>query len=340
MANRLLIRLEYLIERARVLDLPSVVERAKAVEKQHGKAWPVVFADMLKEAGLHGTGFQDYVDFDFALLNNRERRTYMTQAIANSVIMQVNDPEYFDYFENKVMFNKIFADYIDREWFVVTEHTTDELKDFMQRQGRVIAKVPVSNSGYGVSRYEASEVKDWEEFRKLLIHRDQILLEEYIVQHDALMKVSPGVVNTTRVATYWDGEKAHIVCFAQKFGVGDQASDQMSFGGVMTLLDQNGKATSAGYGSHQKVYANHPETGESIEHFQLPFVEETYQLAAEVAKEIPQVPFVAWDFVITPNGPTLVEGNRSPGMYENKVSVTGRRTGHKAQYKQAIGFEY
>ena len=41
---------------------------------------------------------------------------------------------------------------------------------------------------------------------------------------------------------------------------------------------------------------------------------------------------------ITQGRSYLVEGNWGAGVYENKPSVTGIRTGHKARYRDAIGF--
>ena len=58
-----------------------------------------------------------------------------------------------------------------------------------------------------------------------------------------------------------------------------------------------------------------------------------------VARVVPQVQYVGWDIVVTPDGPVLVEGNWGAGVYENKPSVTGIRTGHKARYRERSGSE-
>ena len=55
-------RLGYLAERARRINIGSVIERAKEASAQHGKAVPAVVVDMLWSAGRHNVGFQDYID--------------------------------------------------------------------------------------------------------------------------------------------------------------------------------------------------------------------------------------------------------------------------------------
>ena len=46
-----------------------------------------------------------------------------------------------------------------------------------------------------------------------------------------------------------------------------------------------------------------------------------------MTRVVPQVQYVGWDVVIDERGPLLVEGNWAAGVYENKPSVTGIRTG-------------
>ena len=90
----------------------------------------------------------------------------------------------------------------------------------MRRHGRVMGKVPFSDSGHGVQRYEADSIDDWDGLRADLLAKGQTLLEEYIVQHPVLAAICPGTANTTRVTTFFDGEKTHVLSMAQKFGRG------------------------------------------------------------------------------------------------------------------------
>lgn len=331
-------KLRYLAERARRIDIGSVVERAKEVRAEHGKAVPAVLADMMWSAAKHDVAFQDYVDYDFAILSKEERATFMTHPVSMQLAQRYSQPAGRAIFEDKVAFNRRFDAYIDRAWLVVAPDNADEVRAFVEAQGTVIAKVPVSHMGLGVRRYHAADVDDWTAFHRTLLDRDEILLEEIIAQHDDLAAVCPGTVNTTRIVAFFDGSDVHTLAVAQKFGRGE-VSDQMSYGGFYTMLDPDtGHAMSAGYDSHGHVHENHPDSGFRIADFQLPHFDEAIALIDRAAREVPEVQYAGWDVVVTEGGADLVEGNWGAGVYENKPSVSGIRTGHKPRYRAAIGF--
>ncbi|MDF2047652.1 sugar-transfer associated ATP-grasp domain-containing protein [Microbacterium sp. Kw_RZR3] len=330
-------RLRYLAGRARRIDVGSVVERAKEASEQHGKSLPLVVADMLYQAGVKNVGFQDYIDYDFAILTPAERATYMTHPVSNQISQKYDHPDYRGIFQDKVEFDRRFSDFLRREWMVVDADNADDLRAFTERLGTIVTKEPVGQAGTGVHRYHAAEVEDWDAFHRGLLERGEILVEEVIRQHDDLAAVCPGTVNTTRVTAFFDGSTTHILAMAQKFGRG-AVSDQMTFGGFYTMLDENGHALGAGYDSHGHVHELHPDSGVRIADFQLPMIDEVRAFVDQVARVVPQVQYVGWDIVVGPDGPVLVEGNWGAGVYENKPSVTGIRTGHKPRYRAAIGF--
>lgn len=331
-------RIGQVVSRARRIDVGSVVHRAQAAAKQHHRSTAVVLADMLWQAGFHETAFQDYVDWDFAMLDAAERRTFMTHPLSQRLSEQFDAPAGRLLFQDKIAFDEKFDEFLGREWLRVESASVDELRDFVTRHGRVMGKVPFSNSGHGVERHEAAEIQDWAAFRATLIAKGQTLLEELIVQHPTLAAICPGTVNTTRVTAFFDGERAQILSMAQKFGRG-AASDQQTFGGFYTMLDrETGRAMGPGYDSHDGVHLVHPESGVSITEFQLPLIETVQPFMDRVAAVVPEVRYVGWDVVIGPDGPVLVEGNWAVGVYDNKPSVTGIRTGSRPRFQQVMGF--
>jgi hypothetical protein len=330
-------RLRYLVGRARRIDVGSVVERARETSELHDKWMPAVLVDMLWSAGFRQVGFQDYVDYDFAILSPAERATYMTHPVSNQLSQKYDHPDFRHVFQDKIEFDRVFSDYLRRDWMIVEEGNADAVRVFTERLGTIVTKEPVGQAGTGVHRYHAAEIDDWDHFHRGLLERGELLIEEVIVQHPDLAAVCPGTVNTTRVTAFFDGSTTHILAMAQKFGRG-AVSDQMTFGGFYTMLDDDGRAVGPGYDSHGHVHATHPDSGFVIADFQLPLIDEVKEFVDEIARVVPQVQYVGWDIVVTPTGPVLVEGNWGAGVYENKPSVTGVRTGHKGRYREAIGF--
>ena len=330
-------RLHYLADRARNIDVGSVLERANETAAQHGRWRPAVVADMLWSAGFRQVGFQDYVDYDFAILTRAERATFMTHPVSNELSQKYDHPDFRHIFQDKVEFDRVFSDFLKREWMVAEPGNADAVREFATRQGTVVTKEPIGQAGTGVHRYHAADITDWDAFHRGLLARGELLIEAVIVQHGDLAAVCPGTVNTTRVTAFFDGSTTHILAMAQKFGRGE-VSDQMTFGGFYTMLDDDGHAIGPGYDSHAHVHSVHPDSGFVIGDFQLPMVDAVKRFVDQVARVVPQVQYVGWDIVVTPEGPVLVEGNWGAGVYENKPSVTGIRTGNKPRYRRAIGF--
>jgi Sugar-transfer associated ATP-grasp len=330
-------RLRYLAGRARRIDVGSVIVRARETAAHHHRWTPAVVVDMLWSAGFRQVGFQDYVDYDFAILSRAERATFMTHPVSNELSQKYDHPDFRHIFQDKVEFDRVFSEFLKRDWMIVEPGNADDVRTFTQRQGTIVTKEPVGQAGTGVHRYHAADIADWDDFHAGLLARGELLIEAVIVQHADLAAVCPGTVNTTRVTAFFDGEKTHILAMAQKFGRG-AVSDQMTFGGFYTMLDDDGHSMGAGYDSHENVHATHPDSGFVIADFQLPMIEQVRTFVDQVARVVPQVQYVGWDIVVTPDGPVLVEGNWGAGVYENKPSVTGIRTGHKPRYRRAIGF--
>ena len=57
------------------------------------------------------------------------------------------------------------------------------------------------------------------------------------------------------------------------------------------------------------IYTEHPNTGVTIQGYQLPYVKEAIEMVFEAAELVPQVRYVGWDVAVTPNGPIIIEGN-------------------------------
>ena len=330
-------RAAYFFKRVSAFRPSRVWTFARQIGQEQGKFAPFVLVDMLWWAAFHDTAYIDYYEADFALLNRRERKTFMTSLIQHHLATAVNDREVAKTLENKLNFNRAFEDFLGREWMQLDTTDTAALKDFAGRHPVIIAKVPVSREGKGVFRYDTAEVTDWDAFRAELLGKGQILIEQPIVQHPYLASYCAGTVNTTRITTYFDGETVHPMVMVQKFGRG-AVSDQFTWGGFFTMLDDDGHSVGPGHtGKHKSRYDVHPESQQSIVDFQVPLWDQALALVGEAARRIPEVPYVGWDVAVGPEGPVLIEGNWIPGLYETRVSTTGIREGSRPRHERLMG---
>lgn len=331
-------RARYFANRIKRFNPARIWKLAKKIGIEHHRATLSVFIDMLWWAAFHDTAFIDFYEADFASLTAAERKTFMTSLIQHHIAKKVNDPEAAEVFASKLRFNRRFEQYLGREWLDLTESDAAGLHAFAERHPTIIAKVPISREGHGVFRYDTTEITDWQAFYDDLVAKGQLLVEEQIVQHPYLAEYCPGTVNTTRITSYFDGDKVHLLVRVQKFGRGS-VSDQFSWGGFFTMLDEHGHSVGRGHqGKNDTFYEVHPESGKSIVDFQVPLWDEVVALIDKVAREVPEVPYVGWDVAVGPERPLLIEGNWIPGLYETRVLATGIRTGSRPAHEAVMSW--
>ncbi len=329
-------RVKYFAGRIGAFRPSRVTTFARQIAREQGKWMPAVAVDMLWSAAFHDTAFIDYYEADFAALSRRERKTFMTSLVQHHIANRLNDVEVAEILVDKRRFHRAFGEFTGREWLDLGEADATALEQFAQRHPVLIAKEPISREGKGVFRYHAEEITDWQVFYDDLVGKGQVLIEEAIIQHPALARYCAGTVNTTRIVSYFDGEKVHLVSRVQKFGRG-AVSDQFTWGGFFTMLDADGKAVGKGHsGKNNTFYPVHPDSGVSIPDFQVPMWEEVVALVDRAARVLPAVPYVGWDVAVTPDGPVLIEGNWIPGLYETRVTATGIRTGSRPEHEAVM----
>ncbi|WP_040164318.1 sugar-transfer associated ATP-grasp domain-containing protein [Microbacterium gorillae] len=331
-------RARYFANRIARFNPKRIWDLASKIGKEHKRHTLPVFVDMLWWAAFHDTAFIDYYEADFASLKPAERKTFMTSLIQHHIALKVNDREAAETFASKITFNKTFERFLGREWLDLSASDAAGLQAFAAKHPTIIAKVPISREGHGVFRYDTTEITDWQRFYDELVGGGQLLVEEQIVQHPYLAEYCAGTVNTTRITSFFDGEKVHLLVRVQKFGRGS-VSDQFSWGGFFTMLDENGHSVGRGHqGKNDTFYEVHPESKKSIVDFQVPLWDQVVALIDEVARVIPEVPYIGWDVAVGPNGPLLIEGNWIPGLYETRVLATGIRTGSRPAHEAVMSW--
>lgn len=331
-------RLRYLAGRARAFDAGNLTRIAGRVAERSGRARPLIMIDMLWCAVRHEVNFQDYAEWDFHTLTRRERATYMTSAKSNHLSQRWNAASHRQLFADKAQFDERFAAHLGREVLDLRRATAGELRAFLERHPRVVAKVADSLGGDGIEVYQSDGVGDPEAFRAARLAGRQVLLEEFLTQHPEMTALNPTSVNTLRVVTFLgDDGTVHRLVRVLRIGNGGDV-DNFKAGGMYTVLDETGRAQHPAIDGDDRVFAAHPLSGTPIVGFRVPNWAAVEELVDAIARKVPEIRYVGWDLAVTPTGAAVIEGNYNTGVFQLKPSVTGVREGLLPLYRSVIGF--
>lgn len=92
---------------------------------------------------------------------------------------------------------------------------------------------------------------------------------------------------------------------------GEEVVDNFAAGGIAAPVDlETGRlGVAIGKDVSRGQFREHPDSGAPIAGTALPFWPEAQRLALDAQRLFNDVPFVGWDIVLGPDGPTLLEAN-------------------------------
>lgn len=305
-------KLSYFFKRLRRMDFGAMMKTARMLSKKTGKLSIFILFDMLQCAVRYNAGYIDYKIAQMYNLTDAQRATQITRGISNSIVARMNDKTYWHYFDNKPEFNALFSAQVNRGWINLRDASEQEFADFLVLRGAIICKPFDGSSGQGIVKIEPSEFKNPSALYARLREAGTGIVEDCVVQHEALSALCPTSVNTLRIATLLGDKKQGIVYAYIRIGNG-KVMDNVDCGGMAAPIDlDTGVISSVGADKAGKAFELHPMTGTRIPGTQIPYWEEAKALCLEAMHVVPQVRFVAWDVAVTPDGPVFIEGNSFP----------------------------
>lgn len=309
-------KIKYYLRRIRNLNRGKFKETFDKIKVKSGKGTIPLAVDMLWCALRYGAGYTDYEFSAWWTLNGKQRKTYLTRGINDSLVKKVNDPTYYHFLDNKAESFDLFAEYMGRGHLDLTKTDEKDFEAFMENRELIIAKPLSECCGIGVEKLKKSDFPTVHDMYEHIKSASGELVEDYIVQHPAISAIYPGSVNTIRMVSIISDDGApHILYAAIRIGRGGSVVDNLKAGGMGAPIDLGtGKINGVAYGRMDcEVYETHPDTGVKLYGYQIPMWEEAKELVLKAAVKIPQIRYIGWDVAITENGPTFVEANQHPG---------------------------
>lgn len=330
-------KLKYYLKRLFSMNYKQMLDTIGIVHKRSGKNRIVIFFDMIYCSIHYLAGYMDYLVFNFEDLNAFQRSTFITRGVNNAYIKKMNDSAYYEKFDNKIVFNQLFAQYIKRAYLNLEESSEKEFRQFVKKYHTIMVKPVNLQCGKGIEKIECQNL-DLGKLYQQLKENGQVLVEEVVLQSKEMNQLFPYAVNTLRIVTARVDNKTSVLFRALRIGNGDNVVDNFNHGGMYTVVNATGKIEKPAIDKKGNVYEKHPITNTAIAGFQIPYFEQVIQMVTEASQQIPQVGLVGWDIAITDEGPVMIEGNQLPGydIYQSKVHLNKDKIGLKPVFDQVI----
>lgn len=142
------------------------------------------------------------------------------------------------------------------------------------------------------------------------------IVQERIICHDAIRKISPDSVNTFRIISYiWNGK----ICLAPivlRIGRKGKFVDNAHAGGMFVGVRNDGTLLKQAFTEFRDVFSEHPDSHTVFEGYYIPNFDEVKKAAAEAHAYMPQNGIIHWDFTIDKDGNVVfIEGNMRYGGF-------------------------
>lgn len=290
---------------------------------------------------LFGIEAEDYFSFGFYEHRNPFfRNHHVSRTRLNFIKSRFNTEEGVKLFTNKSEFNRIYDEYLGRNWCCPNETDEETFVNKLSSEGKkVFVKLLDGFGGKGAFATSADAVNLRNLYKELTQGDAKYIVEEFVSQKGFLRGVNPSSVNTLRITTVRVGKDAIPMHAYYRAGGMGSPVDNLHSGGVMYTIDIRTGELQKGVDYTRKDIETHPSTGVRVAGYIIPdwnkVLEYTKKLHAMAPKE---VNLVGWDICISENKYSLIEGNAGPGFpQELKYSDNTWKKIRKAMSKmQAI----
>lgn len=327
-------------KKLKTIDHSRMNNMVKFINKESGKSKLYIRIDMILNFLTRGIGYTDYMKGNYIQLNAKEKNDYLTTKNFYQLINYLNKDEYNILFHDKIIFNGIFKEYLNREYIDIRKSGIDGLKEFLKGKKSVFVKRHNSYGAQGVNKLDVEKNMDIAKLYKKLMKNKQYLVEETLIQHKELNKINPSVVNNLRLVTLVKDGTCHIIAIVLRINRGTE--EVISCDDIFMHIKEDGTLDGNVADADGNIYTEHPKTHFPFHSMKIPYVKESLEMIKKAALEIPEVRYVGWDVAITETGPAIIEGNYYPsyGLHQYYLLKGKRNVGQLAPIKEILGEEY
>ncbi len=227
----------------------------------------------------------------------------------------VDEKNYYDlWFPNikraKVVVRKINEIYYNENYTIIDKN---EVVRLCLEQPQLIIK-PSVGMGRSTGITFLNRGQGEEGITKLIFEGNQnLVVQEIIQQHDDLSRIHPSSVNTIRSISLLFKGKVHLLSSILRMGIDGNQVDNLSAGGIMCGIKENGQLKDIGYSLYGKPYNKHPQ-GFEFKGTTVPSYDRIKELIIREQEKFAHFRLIYWDIAVGKDGePILIEVNLCNG---------------------------
>lgn len=317
-----------IIDRIKEIDRPRMKAMLHHAAKVNHRSYWGVCLDFFFDSLTRGSGYVDYVKGNYAALSRKERREhYFNQKTYAATVRALNTRGYTMIFHDKIVFNRIFREQIGRDFIDLREVGFEGFCEFVKGKETVFAKRHADFGGHGIEKMKLGG--DLRPLYDRAMANGQYLIEDTLVQHEALGAINPAAVNNLRLVTLLKDGEVHVLFKTLRINGGTE--EVISCDDIYMSLDEQGNILGNVVDDNMTVFDRHPATGFAFKDAKIPHVDKAIALVKSAARLIPEMRYVGWDVAITTDGAAIIEGNNFPsiGLHQNYLLGDGAPVGKK-----------
>jgi hypothetical protein len=263
----------------------------------------------------HWVSYQEYAYmYEFYKKTEEEREEYLSLLKILYFYRRYGRGVVLPMLRDKQKFLRSFSEYIHRQWLYAPEATFEEFSQLITRYDCILKPCDEAR-GKGISKIykEADHRNDKALFESCV--KNRMVVEQCVEACEELKAFHPQSLNTIRVVTVANKEKACVFSGVFRAGVGDNVVDNTHAGGVSAQINvKNGIIETDGADSMGNRYVCHPDSGIQFKGFQIPHWNEIVETCCEVARKL-ENPITGCDVVINKDGEVeFIEANYGPDL--------------------------
>jgi hypothetical protein len=299
---------------------PIVVDKAEFTsflnyaQKISGRSKISLLADMLYCVFFYNISIEEYLQFNFCTANKKERGEYVGNRLMQEYQIKMNPGSDNNIFLNKLKFLEIYAPFIKHGHASLADLQADNdsvAKILHSKSGKIVLKSLIGSGGEGIEVIPVNNLDSPAIIKHLAATRNDYI-EECVVQHKDLMRLSPSGLNTLRIMTQLNNDdEVEILGAILRISI-NKTVDNWHAGNMAAPVNIStgiveGPAFYMDITKPDEYY--HPITGVEIIGFEIPYWKESIQTIKEIALYNKKCRAIGWDLAVTDNGPDLIEGN-------------------------------